>query len=48
MDPDRSSGSWFTLLLTPSRRAIRLSQWLPVSFVPTYSGGTAGVFHPFP
>jgi hypothetical protein len=27
---------------------IFFNQWLPVSFVPTYSGGSAGGFHPFP
>jgi hypothetical protein len=44
-DPGRSSGSWFFLLLTPSRPC------QPVAcreFRPTYSGGTTGDLHPFP
>src|SRR3989441_981377 len=49
-DSGRSSGSWFVLLLTPSRpgRLGALGQWPIVRFVPTHSGGTARELHPFP
>src|SRR2546425_711993 len=49
-DSGRSSGSWFVLLLTPSRpgRLGALGQWPIVRFVPTHSGGTARGLHPFP
>ena len=30
------------------QRVTSAKQWLPVSFVPTHSGGTAGGLHPFP
>src|SRR2546425_8771169 len=48
-DSGRSSGSWFVLLLTPSRpgRLGALGQWPIVRFVPTHSGGTAKGVDPF-